>query len=72
MMFLCWIVTLDVLKSSGDERSEWKNFCWIVTLDVLKYNCIIHGKRKIKSWIVTLVVLKYFYAACFFVAANVE
>ena len=37
LMFLGWIVTLDVLKwKTAWHTKKWKR-CWIVTLDVLKF-----------------------------------
>ena len=37
---LCWIVTLDVLKSMSDLFNNAFLLCWIVTLDVLKLGIV--------------------------------
>ena len=55
---ICWIVTLDVLKSPFYLCCVFKQLGWIVTLDVLKLDrcCCYHNLWC--RWIVTLDVLK--------------
>ena len=58
LVFPCWIVTLDVLKSVKRKKEMKKLPRWIVTLDVLKFKTQTKMIAQIHSWIVTLDVLK--------------
>ncbi len=55
---MCWIVTLDVLKSYHQPPLLININRWIVTLDVLKYHADINAIIMNTRWIVTLDVLK--------------
>ena len=60
--YICWIVTLDVLKSEQLWKEAGTHWRWIVTLDVLKYDMVELFFCMASGWIVTLDVLKFCYS----------